>query len=201
MTKNLPNRKLPQNPAFSCNPTTSRPLSRRARVLVVDQATRPFPSLFHRSAYCTAAKVFYSRKFKQTQPIQRKWRSPNALLTLVKRQLPPARNCLGLRLIEARLVCLNPWSLDLNKCTRGKHLYRYVQQVSVSDDACPRITTQLKCSEAISSAPPPCRGARSWRRPAAWRRDPPAPCETRIVRSRLEPGRTAAACACACPRP
>ena len=49
--------KLPQNPAFSCNPTTSRPLSRRARVLVVDQATRPFPSLFHRSAYCTAAKV------------------------------------------------------------------------------------------------------------------------------------------------
>ena len=67
--------KLPENPAFSCNPTTSRPLSRRARVLVVDQATRPFPSLFHRSAYCTAAKVFYSRKFKQTQPIQRKWRS------------------------------------------------------------------------------------------------------------------------------
>jgi hypothetical protein len=45
------------NPAFSCNPTTSRPLSTRARVLVVDQATRPFPSLFHRSAYCTAAKV------------------------------------------------------------------------------------------------------------------------------------------------
>ena len=99
--------KLPENPAFSCNPTTSRPLSRRARVLVVDQATRPFPSLFHRSAYCTAAKVsIVGNLADSANPTQ--MAQPNALLTLVKRQLPPVRNCLGLRLIEARLVCFNP---------------------------------------------------------------------------------------------
>src|SRR5712671_1848802 len=77
---------------------------------------RAHPCLFHRSAYCTAAKVSIvgnlSRLSQSNANAQ-----PNALLTLVKRQLPPARNCLGLRLIEARLVCFNPWNLDLNKCT------------------------------------------------------------------------------------
>ena len=65
---------LPQNPAFFVQSNDVRPLSGRERVFVVGyalQATRPslpLPSL--RLLHCS--KSFHSRKFKQTQSIQRK---------------------------------------------------------------------------------------------------------------------------------